>query len=71
MTTTTTTATTTSWTCSVQDCSSAATAGWGSDVYPPVDVCSAHLDELAGGALALHTDRGRTLIVKPLGRGTL
>lgn len=62
---------TTTWTCCVLDCTSEATTGWGSDVYPPVDVCSAHLDELAAGAVALHVDRGRKLIVKPLHKGTI
>lgn len=62
---------TTAWTCRVLHCTSDATAGWGSDLYPPVDVCARHLDELAAGALALHTNRGRDLIVRPLHRGTI
>lgn len=62
---------TTTWTCRVQGCTSEATTGWGSDVYPPVDVCSQHLDELAAGALVLHVNRGRNLIVRPLHRGAI
>lgn len=53
------------------DCSNEATSGWGSDIYPSVDVCARHLDELAAGALVLHTHGGRGLLVKPLRRGTI
>ena len=62
---------TTAWMCCVVGCRSEAVAGWGGDLYPSVDVCSSHLDELAGGALALHTHGGENLIVKPLHAGTI
>jgi hypothetical protein len=62
---------TTTWMCCVVGCSNEAVAGWGGDLFPSVDVCSGHLDELAGGALALHTHRGQNLIVKPLHQGTI
>lgn len=59
------------WTCRVVNCSNEATSGWGSDIFPPVEVCAEHLDELARGALAIHTDGGESLMVKPLSRGTI
>lgn len=46
-------------------------AGWGSDLSPAVDVCARHLDELSGGAVAIHTDAGRSLLIKPLRKGTI
>jgi len=54
------------WACRVTGCTRDAVAGWGGDLYPPVEVCSAHLDDLAGGAVAIHTDGGRSLLVKQL-----
>lgn len=55
---------TATWTCCVVDCAGEAVAGWGEDLFPSVDVCSRHLAELAGGALALPTNGGRNLLVK-------
>jgi len=57
---------TTAWRCRVVDCTSEAVAGWGGDLHPPVDVCSGHLDDLAGGAVAIHTKGGQSLLVKQL-----
>jgi hypothetical protein len=62
---------TTTWTCRVVNCGREAVAGWGDDLFPSIDVCSGHLDELARGALALHTNGGRNLLVKPLQKGTI
>jgi hypothetical protein len=62
---------TTTWTCGVVDCAREAVVGWGEDLFPPVEVCDRHLDELAGGALAIHTHGGTRLLVKPLTRGTI
>lgn len=62
---------TTTWLCRVVDCTREAVAGWGEDLFPPVDVCSRHLDELADGALAIHMDGGASLRIKPLQRGTI
>ena len=56
----------TTWACRVVGCTSDAVAGWGGDLHPPVEVCSAHLDDLAGGAVAIHTNRGQDLLVKQL-----
>ena len=57
---------TTTWACRVVGCTSKAVAGWGSDLHPPVEVCTGHLDDLAGGAVAIPTDGGRSLLVKRL-----
>jgi hypothetical protein len=59
------------WTCRVVNCARGAVLGWGDDLFPPVEVCARHLDELAGGALAIHTDGGTRLLLKPLARGTI
>lgn len=61
----------TKWMCRVVDCTREAVVGWGGDLFPPVDVCSKHLEELSGGAIALHTNRGQSLRVKPLHRATI
>jgi hypothetical protein len=57
---------TTTWTCRVVDCTSDAVAGWGGDLHPPVEVCAGHLDDLAGGAVAIHTNGGQQLLVRQL-----
>jgi hypothetical protein len=57
---------TTTWVCRVVGCTSDAVAGWGGDLHPAVDVCSAHLLDLAGGAVAIHTNGGQGLLVRPL-----
>lgn len=62
---------TTNWMCRVVDCTGQAVMGWGADLFPPVEVCARHLGELSEGALALHTNGGNSLLVKPLGRGTI
>lgn len=61
----------TNWMCRVVDCTGQAVVGWGDDLFPPVEVCSSHLEELSEGALAIHTHGGRSLLVKPLHRRTI
>jgi hypothetical protein len=62
---------TTTWMCRVVGCTSEAVAGWGEDRCPPVEVCSRHLDDITGGALAIPTNGGQSLLVKPLHGGTI